>query len=83
MAKRVVTFSRQKGVSSDVSNQIIFQEISHMTALEADERPFSITEELALSDITAMRRRLRLLASIMVRYTLSMSSNDCGGKDEF
>jgi hypothetical protein len=57
------------------------QEISHLTALEADGLGLQLPTNV--EEIQTMRGRMRGLAAVMMRYTLSMSSDDCGGLSEY
>jgi len=41
------------------------------------------SEVNSLGEIKRSRDRMRDLASLMVRYTLGMSSNECGGTSEY
>jgi hypothetical protein len=59
----------------------VLEEISHMTATEADELGLGVPGDIPQIQFTRMR--LRRLAGVMMRYTLSMSSDDCGGLSEY
>jgi len=57
-------------------------ELGDMAAAEAENLKL-VAAETNFEEMKVSRQRLRELASLMVRYTLSMSSNDCGGRSEY
>jgi len=58
------------------------EEISFLTALEADDISLA-PEEVGQAQTRRARYRLRSLAAVLIRFTLSMSSSDCGGLSEY
>jgi len=54
-----------------------------LSDLAAAQAEHLVSDERNLEDMKMQRERLRELASLMVRYTLAMSSNDCGGSSEY
>ena len=63
--------------------QSVLFEISDLAASQADNVKLVALENANFDEIKASRQRLRELAALMVRYTLSMSSNDCGGNSDY
>lgn len=56
--------------------------LSDMAASQAERLKLD-SEVNSLGEIKRSRDRMRDLASLMVRYTLGMSSNECGGTSEY
>ena len=56
--------------------------LSDMAAAQAEKLKLE-SEVTNLGEIKQSRDKMRDLASLMVRYTLGMSSNDCGGTSEY
>jgi hypothetical protein len=61
---------------------MVFFELSDTAAYQAEYLDLG-TEMRGLEQMKASRNKLRNLASLMIQYTLSMSSNDCGGTSEY
>lgn len=59
----------------------VLYELSDVAAFQAETLQF--TNEVNLEEMKNWRNKLRHLASLVVRYTLAMSSNDCGGTSEY
>jgi len=53
-----------------------------LAASQADNLKL-MASEISFNDMKVSRQKLRDLAALMVRYTLSMSSDDCGGSSEY
>lgn len=65
-------------------SQLVFNELSDLVASQVED--LHLNGDPTLTDfemVKASRSKLRDLSSRMVRYTLSMSSNDCGGITEY
>lgn len=61
------------------AEKLVFEELSDLAANQAEY----FVKDASFEQVQASRNQLRSLASIMTRYTLSMSSNDCGGTSEY
>jgi len=61
--------------------KLVLYELSDMAAAQAETLNFDEASNFA--QIKNSRNTLRNLASLMVRYTLGMSSNECGGTSEY
>lgn len=57
----------------------MLSELGYLSMEKAD----MLRTDISFDDMEKSRSRLRELAAMMVRYTLSMSSNDCGGRSEY
>lgn len=62
--------------------KFVLFELSDLAASQAEKMKM-VTTSVDLADMKTSRDSLRELASSMVRYTLGMSSNDCGGTSEY
>jgi len=60
----------------------VLYELSNLAASQADNLKL-MASEISFNDMKVSRQKLRDLAALMVRYTLSMSSDDCGGSSEY
>jgi len=58
------------------------EELSTLAATYADEMQLDL-ERSSMSDIEMSRRHMRELATLVARFTISMSSDDCGGQSEY
>jgi len=64
-----------------LGEKLVLYELSDVAAVQAETLRF--TNEVNLEEMKDWRNKLRHLASLVVRYTLAMSSNDCGGTSEY
>jgi len=60
----------------------VLYELSDLAASQAEALKL-VSSEFNFQEMKQSRQRLRELAAIMARYTLSMSSDDCGGSSEY
>eukprot|EP01117_Protostelium_nocturnum_P004568 TRINITY_DN1645_c0_g2_i3.p1 TRINITY_DN1645_c0_g2~~TRINITY_DN1645_c0_g2_i3.p1 ORF type:complete len:545 (+),score=186.27 TRINITY_DN1645_c0_g2_i3:29-1636(+) len=65
-----------------LAEKLVFLELSDMAAANA-ERLQIVAESTFDNNIKGIRDQLRELSSRLVRYTISMSTNDCGGISEY
>ncbi len=65
-----------------ITFQSVLYELSELAALQAEHLKL-FSAEANFEEIKTSRQKLRELAALMVRYTLSMSSNDCGGTSDY
>jgi glutaredoxin len=59
--------------------KVVFEELSDLAATQAE----NLSIDSNFEQMQRQRNRLRNLASVMTRYTVSMSSSDCGGTTEY
>jgi len=59
--------------------KLVFEELSNLAATQAEY----LSLDANFEQVQRQRNSLRQLASVMTRYTLAMSSNDCGGSTEY
>lgn len=62
-----------------LGEKVVFEELSELAAIQAE----NLTTDSTFEQMQRQRNRLRNLASVMTRYTVSMSSSDCGGTTEY
>jgi len=62
--------------------RFVLYELSELAASQAENLSL-VSAETNFLQMKQSRQTLRELAAIMVRYTLSMSSDDCGGSSEY
>jgi len=62
-----------------MGEKVVFEELSELAAIQAE----NLTTDSTFEQMQRQRNRLRDLASVMTRYTVSMSSSDCGGTTEY
>jgi len=60
----------------------VLYELSDLAASQAEALKI-VTSDINFQEMKQSRQKLRELAAIMARYTLSMSSDDCGGSSEY
>jgi len=61
------------------AEKLVFEELSDLSAIQAE----NLATDSTFEQMQRQRNRLRNLASVMTRYTVSMSSSDCGGTTEY
>ncbi|GAM19243.1 hypothetical protein SAMD00019534_024180 [Acytostelium subglobosum LB1] len=64
------------------AERAVLEELSTMASLQAENMKLEI-ERTNLEELATSRRQLRELATLVARFTISMSSDDCGGQSEF
>ncbi|PRP79066.1 hypothetical protein PROFUN_13168 [Planoprotostelium fungivorum] len=67
-----------------MAEKLVFLELSDMAAINAERlQMVGGRESNSFDNIKGIRDQLRELSSRLVRYTISMSTNDCGGISEY
>jgi len=65
-----------------LGERTVLEELSTLAATYADEMQLDV-DKSSIGEIEASRKHMKELATLVARFTISMSSDDCGGQSEY